>query len=125
MLDLNAVENPVWEKTKSFLGVPFIWCAIENFGGRSGLYSTSLTRIASAPAAALAVTESNGTSMVGVGMTPEGIETNPLNFNLIAETFWHEGPLDAERWLRNYTRARYGLNTRSKACAAAADAAAD
>jgi alpha-N-acetylglucosaminidase len=42
MLDLNAVANPVFNKTRSFLGVPFVWCAIENFGGRSGLYSTSL-----------------------------------------------------------------------------------
>lgn len=81
MLDLNAVANPVFMKTKSFLGVPFVWCAIENFGGRSGLFSTSLKTIAAAPAEALALTKKNGTTMVGVGMTPEGIETIiPLAF---------------------------------------------
>jgi alpha-N-acetylglucosaminidase len=121
MLDLNAVANPVWKRTRSFLGVPFIWCAIENFGGRSGLFSTSLQTIADGPAESLASAARNESSIVGVGMTPEGIETNPLVFNLIAETFWHSTPIDVDAWSWSFVRARYRLkHTRSAEVAQAA-----
>ena len=32
VLDLNALENPVWNRTASFYGVPFALCMLHNFG---------------------------------------------------------------------------------------------
>ena len=38
VLDLYAEVRPVWQRTESFYGQPFIWCMLHNFGGNLGLY---------------------------------------------------------------------------------------
>lgn len=63
--------------------------------------------------------------MLGVGMTPEGIETNPLVFSLIAETFWHNTSIDVEAWMRQYTLSRRGLSSAPPPNSAAGKAADD
>lgn len=45
VLDLYAEASPVWQRTESFYGQPFIWCMLHNFGGNIGLYG-ELTSIA-------------------------------------------------------------------------------
>ena len=79
MLDLNALENPVWNRTQSFYGVPFALCMLHNFGERPGLFGR-LPNAATAPPLALA--ESAPGTLVGTGMTPEGINTNPIVYRL-------------------------------------------
>ena len=68
VLDLNAIENPVWNRTESFYGVPFALCMLHNFGERPGLFGR-LPEAASAPP--LALENSVPGTMVGIGMTPE------------------------------------------------------
>lgn len=36
MLDLYAEVFPIWLRTASFYGIPFIWCMLHNFGGNTG-----------------------------------------------------------------------------------------
>ena len=36
LLDLYAEVFPLWSRTQSFYGAPFIWCMLHNFGGNSG-----------------------------------------------------------------------------------------
>lgn len=38
VLDLMAESAPVWKRSESFYGQPFIWCMLHNFGGNLGLY---------------------------------------------------------------------------------------
>ena len=38
VLDLFCESAPVWNKTEAFHGKPWVWCIIQNFGGRVGLY---------------------------------------------------------------------------------------
>ena len=38
VLDLYADIHPVWQRTESFYGQPFIWCMLHNFGGNIGFY---------------------------------------------------------------------------------------
>jgi len=45
VLDLYAESSPVWQRTDSFYGQPFIWCMLHNFGGNIGLYG-ELMRVA-------------------------------------------------------------------------------
>ena len=40
VLDLYAEIRPIWKKSDSFYGQPFIWCMLHNFGGNHGLYGT-------------------------------------------------------------------------------------
>ena len=40
VLDLYAEIQPIWLKTNSFYGQPFIWCMLHNFGGNIGMHGT-------------------------------------------------------------------------------------
>ena len=79
ILDLNSEKNPVWDRTESYFGKPFVWCLLHNYGGTRGIYG-NLTTIATAPVEAL---HSPGSTMIGVGITPEAIEQNPVVYDLM------------------------------------------
>ena len=79
ILDLNSEQSPVWARTNSYFGKPFIWCLLHNYGGTRGIYG-DLYVIGSSPVAARST---RGSTMVGVGMTPEAIEHNPVVYDLM------------------------------------------
>lgn len=71
--------------------------------------------IASGPAATMATP---GSSMVGIGYTPEAIEHNPIVYELLNEMAWHpevtpSTPLDLNVWVERYAVRRYGANSPS------------
>ena len=103
VLDLYAEIFPVWKGTDSFYGQPFIWCMLHNFGGNIGMHGT-LQSIATEPVKAL---ESNN-SMVGIGIAPEGIETNYVLYDLMLEMGWRDKIVETHSWLKEYTTRRYG-----------------
>lgn len=37
LLDLYAEVFPIWLRTASFYGIPFIFCQLHNFGGNNGV----------------------------------------------------------------------------------------
>ena len=39
LLDLFATAEPQWKRTKAFYGKPWIWCMLNNWGGKMGRYS--------------------------------------------------------------------------------------
>lgn len=79
VLDLNSEQSPVWSRTKSYFGKPFIWCLLHNYGGTRGIYG-NLYNIGSSPVNAR---NAPGSTMIGVGMTPEAIEHNPVVYDLM------------------------------------------
>ena len=79
ILDLNSEASPVWTYTHSYFGKPFIWCLLHNYGGTRGIYG-NLTTIATGPIDAM---NTPGSTMVGVGITPEAIEHNPVVYDLM------------------------------------------
>ena len=79
ILDLASLQSPVWNCVDSYFGKPFVWCLLNNFGGMRGVYA-DLSGITQAPLAALADPRS---TMVGIGLTPEAIEQNPVMFDLM------------------------------------------
>ena len=79
ILDLNSEQQPLWDKTDSYLGKPFIWCLLHNYGGTRAIYG-NLTRVATGPVDAR---NTPGSTMIGVGMTPEAIEHNPVIYDLM------------------------------------------
>ena len=79
ILDLNSEQSPLWRKTESYFGKPFVWCLLHNYGGTRGIYG-NLTTIGTSPLEAL---NTPGSTMVGVGMTPEAIEHNPIVYDLM------------------------------------------
>ena len=82
ILDLSSDEFPIWSKTDSYYGKPFLWCMVHNYGGVRAIYG-NLSTIATEP---IDARDTPGSTMVGVGMTPEAIETNPVMYELMVRT---------------------------------------
>ncbi|KAI5624201.1 alpha-N-acetylglucosaminidase isoform X1 [Silurus asotus] len=113
VLDLFAESMPVFKYTESFYGQPFIWCMLHNFGGNSGLFG-AIESINSGPFEAR---KFPGTTLVGLGMAPEGIEQNPVVYELMAELAWREDAINLTQWATLYARRRYGTDNESLALA--------
>lgn len=47
-------------------------------------------------------------SMIGVGITPEGINQNHAMYEFALEMAWSKDVADPETWFKQYARARYG-----------------
>uniref|UniRef100_A0A8C4W4U3 Alpha-N-acetylglucosaminidase n=1 Tax=Gopherus evgoodei TaxID=1825980 RepID=A0A8C4W4U3_9SAUR len=104
VLDLFAESKPVYQRTESFYGQPFIWCMLHNFGGNHGLFGM-MESINRGPFDARRFPSS---TLVGTGLAPEGIEQNDVVYELMSELGWHQEPLDLQQWVANYAERRYG-----------------
>ncbi|XP_033038834.1 alpha-N-acetylglucosaminidase isoform X2 [Trachypithecus francoisi] len=107
VLDLFAESQPVYTRTASFQGQPFIWCMLHNFGGNHGLFG-ALEAVNGGPEAARLFPNS---TMVGTGMAPEGISQNEVVYSLMAELGWRKDPVpDLAAWVTNFAARRYGVS---------------
>nr|XP_011469504.1 PREDICTED: alpha-N-acetylglucosaminidase isoform X1 [Fragaria vesca subsp. vesca] len=104
VLDLFADVKPIWNTSSQFYDTPYIWCLLHNFGGNLEMYGI-LDAISSGPVDAR--TSANST-MVGVGMCMEGIEHNPVIYELTSEMAFRSEKVPVKDWLRTYSRRRYG-----------------
>ena len=109
ILDLYTEELPLWSKFDSYFGKRFIWCTLHNFGGRRAVYG-NLTRIGTGPVVDRVTPNA---TMVGVGITMEAIEQNPVVYELTLEMAWRESVVDIDQWLAEYTTYRYGSSSKN------------
>lgn len=113
VLDLYAEARPHWETWAGgeFDQTPWLWCMLNNFGGRMGL-NGHMDTVASEVARAA----NTASCMAGIGITPEATFSNPVLFDLFFETIWSEtpeqlSPIDPDEWLAHYARRRYGAES--------------
>lgn len=94
-----------WKKYDGFRGRPWIAGILHNYGGRVYLggnlphYAANALSLLDQPAAG---------NLQGTGVFPEGIEHNPIVYELATEIAWHHLPPELVSWVRDYVRARYG-----------------
>ena len=103
VLDLFG-ENDPRGKNGSFGNHNFIYCMLHNFGGRIGLHGRFDKTMDNYYASLSAKPE----QCKGIGATPEGIETNPMLYDMLYELPWMDKPSNKFDWVKNYTTARYG-----------------
>ena len=104
ILDLFSDVKPCYTKSNSYFGKPFIWNMLHNFGGNVGLYGRMPT-INTEPHNA------RNTSIVGVGLTPEGTLQNYPVYDLMMENAWRSQPTNLVTWITSYHKRRYGKTT--------------
>jgi alpha-N-acetylglucosaminidase len=104
VLDLFADVKPIWKMSSQFYGVPYIWCLLHNFGGNIEMYGI-LDSVASGP---IDAHTSYNSTMIGVGMCMEGIEQNPVVYELTSEMAFRDKKVEVEDWLKTYSYRRYG-----------------
>lgn len=97
--------DPNWKKYNGFDGHDWVYSFIPNMGGRSGItgilndYGNMLQD---------AKQYANHGNMVGFGFAPEGIENNEVVYELLSDVPWQEKGIDLNKWLKTYTKAKYG-----------------
>lgn len=112
VLDLFSESRPQWGdpdyaygRKQGFDGHDWIYCMLLNYGGNVGLHGKMqhvVDEFFKARSSAF------GATLKGVGLTPEGIENNPVMYELLCELPWHSRPFDKDEWLKGYVASRYG-----------------
>lgn len=90
----------------------WVWGQVSNFGGNVGLFGR-LDRLINCFYAAR-----NGKSenrLVGIGALPEGIENNPMLYDLLYALPWTTTDYTRATWLADYVKMRYGLSPKDEA----------
>lgn len=105
ILDLWSERFPIWNRTEAYYGKPWIWNMLHNFGQNITL-SGRMRSVSQDPANALNNPASG--QMVGIGLTMEGLNQNPVMYDLMLENVWRDTPINLEQWLENYALRRYG-----------------
>lgn len=112
VLDLFSESRPqwgdpqsTWSRKNGFEQHNWVYCMLLNFGGNTGLYG-KMDRVINGYY--LARESQQGRTMVGVGATPEGIENNPVMYELLFELPWRSERFSKESWLKSWVTARYG-----------------
>ena len=110
VLDLWTEKFPVWTRTQSYYGKPWIWNMLNNFGGNTVIHGL-MDSVAHNPSRDMANPASG--KLVGLGLTMEAIATNPVVYEMMMENVWQKEPIDLLNWLKGYLTRRYGVHNES------------
>ena len=121
VLDLYAEKTPhnqetggSYGDTKEFDDTPWLYCMLNNFGGRLGLHGHLDNMAKNIP-----VAFNNGQHIAGIGITPEASVNNPVLYDFLFETIWQDDAsqplqqIDLDTWLDDYATRRYGAESAS------------
>lgn len=100
ILDLNSEKTPA---NKNMWGYPVVSGMLHNFGGKNAMQG-KLKKHCKNKYLEL---KENGANVVGSGMFMEGIEQNPVIYDLQFELLTSSKKIDWSNWLDNYILRRY------------------
>ena len=112
VLDLYSENRPqwgdpesTWYRKEGFNGHDWAFCMLLNFGGNVGMFG-KLQHVVDEYYKARC--SSFNSTMRGVGLTMEGIENNPVMYELVSELPWRDAKFSWKEWLHDYVETRYG-----------------
>ena len=124
VLDLYAEKDPNYKKgcegsksygySNEFDNTPWVFCMLNNFGGRLGLHGHIDNMAEWIPEAF-----NNCNSCVGIGITPEASFNNPVLYDFLFESVWRDDfdckiePINLDVWICDYIERRYGAKSKS------------
>lgn len=115
VLDLFSESRPQWGDTKStwyrkngFEQHDWVYCMLLNFGGNTGLFG-KMNRVIDGYY--LALQSPQAKHLKGVGVTAEGVENNPVMYELLYELPWRPEKFAKDQWVKDWVKARYGKTT--------------
>ena len=103
VLDLFSDGAPEFGSFNGYIPQEAVFCAIPNFGGRSGLMGR-LQNVTDN----YFLFKKHYPTINGIGTAPEAIEQTPIVYDLIYELPWMDGKPNVENWVKDYATARYG-----------------
>ncbi|MFA9477817.1 alpha-N-acetylglucosaminidase [Phycisphaerales bacterium AB-hyl4] len=107
LLDLYCDVTELWRTFDAFHGKRWLWCAVDNFGGRGG--SIAYGRMDSLVQRFHdAKQDPVRGELAGMGIVWEAIEENAVIADLFMDGTWEAEPTDLSQWLTNWAHRRYG-----------------
>ena len=108
VLDLYSESRPqwgdpssTWYRKNGFGAHDWLYCMLLNYGGNVGLHG-KMTHVINEFYKAR--NSRFGQTLKGVGLTMEGIENNPVMYELLCELPWRTSPFTGNEWLKDYIR---------------------
>lgn len=114
VLDLWCENKPAWNVTKSFYGKPWAWCIIQSFGNQVSLHA-GLPQIVQHLGEAVESPERG--ELCGMGLIMEGLDYNPVVFDLMSDLFWRPEDPGLTGWITAWAHRRYGEENENAAAA--------
>ncbi|WP_163508805.1 alpha-N-acetylglucosaminidase TIM-barrel domain-containing protein [Fodinicola acaciae] len=104
IVDGLSEQANVTDRDRDFLGTPYAFGTIWNFGGHANL-GASLAAWNQKFHAWLA---KPGSAMNGIALMPEAIDNNPAAVAFFADLAWQPAAVDLDAWFDDYATSRYG-----------------
>jgi len=107
VLDLFSECRPmfgipsIWKRSEGYKQHQWLFCLLENFGANVGLHGRMDQLLGNF--------YSDKRNCKGIGFTMEGSENNPVMFELMSELPWRPERFTKESWMKDYVKARYGV----------------
>ena len=105
ILDLFCESTPMWNQTEAFCSKPWMWCNVHSFGCTvhlGGALNRNNNGLISARR------DPNSGRLTGLGFVNEGLDYNPVVYDLMFEMAWRDKPVDLGKWITDYVHHRYG-----------------
>ena len=102
--DIEQGRIPREDREKDFAGARWLFGGLWEFGGRTTM-GAPLYDYAHRMPPQLAHPDSH---LSGTALFTEGLDTNPLAFDLYTEMAWRAEPVDLDGWVKEYAVRRYG-----------------
>lgn len=105
IIDLAEELWQGWKMQEGFYGKQWIYSVIHNFGGNNSMngelrfFAENPFLVRSAP---------NRGALVGMGISPEGVENNEVIYELLTDVEWSDHAISTDDWIREYCISRYG-----------------
>lgn len=101
ILDLNSEKTP---QNNNSWGYPVVSGMLHDFGGKNSMQG----KLEKHSKNCYMKLKQNGANVVGSGMFMEGIEQNPVVYDLQFEMLTQSTAIDLDKWLDDYILRRYG-----------------
>lgn len=97
-------DRSIWHRDGGYGEHDWCFCLLENFGANVGMHG----RIDQLLDNYYEARQSFSAHMRGIGLTMEGLGTNPVMYELMCELPWHNERMTREKWMKQYAKMRYG-----------------
>lgn len=105
ILDMASDSYKGYQKYDGYNGKPWIYGYTPNIGGDNHL-NGDLIRTA-ADMNSFIMGPKKG-AVVGLGISPEGIDNNEVVYELLTDLAWASGEIKVKEWIQDYAKQRYG-----------------
>ena len=115
VLDLFSECRPmfgipsIWKRPEGYKQHYWLFCLLENFGANVGLHGRMDQLLDNFYGTDSSLFTLHSSLRRGIGFTMEGSENNPVMFELMSELPWRPEKFKKDDWVRQYVKARYGV----------------